>query len=148
MDRAAGSGPRRLWGSKGGSAILLMVGIALAWFAAVGLALRLAALPPDAAGKLFVVFLPGTSASASFAAIVGAGGAPVRPTLGEWAWVAYGEDAGFVGRLEAAGALIAFRGAPAGIALAGCFAFAPDEHAPFDPIARALAARLAAQGDL
>lgn len=127
--------------------MVLMAGIALAWVMAVMLTLRLAALPPDATGKLFVVFPPGTGGAASFAAIVGAGGAPVRPTLGDWAWVAHGEDEGFVGRLEAAGALAAFRGAPAGVALAGCFAFAADEHAPFDPIARALEARLAAQAE-
>jgi hypothetical protein len=125
----------------------LIAGVALAWIAVVALTLRLTALPADATGKLFVLFPPGTTGAASFAAIVEAGGAPVRPTFGGWAWVAHAEEPGFVGRLEAAGALAAFRGAPTGIALAGCFAFATDDHAPFDPIARALAARLAAQAD-
>ena len=133
--------------SRGGLALGLIAGVALAWIAVVALTLRLTALPADASGKLLVLFPPSTSGASSFAAIIAAGGAPVRPTLGDWAWVAHAEDPGFVGRLEAAGALAAFRGVPTGMALAGCLAFATDDHAPFDPIARALAARLAAQAD-
>lgn len=144
----AGSGAARgRPSSRGGLALGLIAGVALAWIAVVALTLRLTALPPDASGKLLVLFPPGTSAASSFATIVRAGGAPVRPTLGDWAWVAHAEDPGFVGRLEAAGALAAFRGVPTGMALAGCLAFATEDHAPFDPIARALAARLAAQAD-
>jgi hypothetical protein len=107
---------------------------------------RGAALGPDEEGRMFVVFPPGTAPAEAFAAIVAAGGAPVRPALGDWGWIAHADAAGFVGRLERHGALAAFRGAPVGLSLTGCFAWALDRPFPHDPFARALEARAAANG--
>src|SRR5919106_5237312 len=98
--RAAGSGP---WPVLG-----LMAAVILAWGLIVALALRSGAVPPEAGGKLFVLFRPGTSETTAFAAILGAGGAPVRLVWGGLGWIAYGEREGFAGRLEEQGALFAF----------------------------------------
>jgi hypothetical protein len=123
-----------------------MVGVVVLWAAVLAVILRVGALAAEDAGKVFVVFLPGTAPAEAFAAIVGAGGEPVRAALGDWAWIAHAEGPGFVGRLERNGALAAFRGAPVGLSLAGCFAWATDRAAPHDPFARALEARAAADG--
>jgi hypothetical protein len=128
-----------------GLAIALMAGVALAWLALMLVVLRLSALAPEDSGKVFAVFPPGTAESEAFAAIVMAGGAPLRTVLGGWGWIAHDDAAGFVGRLRAAGALAAFRGAPGGLALAGCFAFLADQPR-LDPFARALEARFVADG--
>ena len=128
-----------------GLAIALMAGVALAWLAVMLVVLRLSALAPEESGKVFAVFPPGTSERQAFDAIVAAGGAPLRTVLGEWGWIAHDEAAGFVGRLRAAGALAAFRGAPGGLSLAGCFAFIADQPR-LDPFARALEARFVADG--
>jgi hypothetical protein len=125
-------------------ALALMLGVVALWLAVVALIVRAAALAPDDAGKVFVIFPPGTAPAEAFAAIVTAGGAPIRPAVGDWAWIAHGDVAGFVGRLETRGALAAFPGAPAGLSLAGCFGLAADPEIPHDPFARALAARAAA----
>ena len=128
-----------------GLAIALMAGVVGVWLAIMLVVLRLSALPPEASGRLFVLFPPGTSETAAFATIVAAGGAPLRTVLGGWGWIAHDEAAGFVGRLHEAGALGAFRGAPGGLALAGCFAFIADQPR-LDPFARALEARFVADG--
>jgi hypothetical protein len=127
-----------------GAALALMLGVVVLWLAVVVMIVRAAALAPDAAGKVFVIFPPGATPAEAFAAIVDAGGAPIRPALGNWAWIAQGDAAGFVGRLEAGGALAAFRGAPVGVSLVGCFGLAADPAVPHDPFARALAVRAAA----
>jgi len=125
-----------------GAALGLMVAVVLVWAATVTLVLRPAALGDEAAGTLFVAFPPGTSEPSAFAAILGAGGTPVRLVLGGWGWVAHDDEAGFVGRLEANGALIAFREPPGGFSLAGCFAFVDRQEPRLDPLTRALDARL------
>jgi hypothetical protein len=116
--RAAESGP---WPVLG-----LMGAVILAWGLIVALALRSGAVPPEAGGKLFVLFRPGTSETTAFAAILGAGGAPVRSVWGSLGWIAYGEREGFAGRLEEQGALFAFRRAPLGVSFAGCLGTAGD----------------------
>ena len=118
-----------------------MVAVVVAWLVVLAVVLRLAALGPDDDGKMFVVFPPGTAPAAAFGAIVGAGGEPLRPVVGSWGWIAHADGAGFVGRLQRAGAVAAFRGAPVGLSLAGCFAWAADRPVPLDPFARALEAR-------
>jgi len=128
-----------------GFAITLMAGVVAVWLVLMLIVLRAAALSPETSGKVFVVFAPGISQEQAFAAIAGAGGAPLRSVLGSWGWIAHDEPSGFVGRLEAAGALAAFSGAPGGLALAGCFAFISDEPR-LDPFARALEARFVADG--
>jgi hypothetical protein len=131
-------------GGRSGAALALMLGVVVLWLAVVVVIVRAAALAADGAGKAFVIFPPGTAPAAAFAAIVDAGGAPIRPALGSWAWIAHDNAAGFVGRLETRGALAAFRGAPVGLSLAGCFGLAADPEVPHDPFARALAVRAAA----
>jgi hypothetical protein len=133
----AAAARRQACGTGGRAALALMVGVVVLWAAVLAVILRGGALGPEDAGKVFVVFAPGTAPGEAFAAIVGAGGAPVRPALGDWAWIAHAEGAGFVGRLEQNGALAAFRGAPVGLSLAGCFAWATDRPLPHDPFARA-----------
>ena len=128
-----------------GAALALMMSVVVLWLALLALILRAAALGPQDTGKVLVVFPPGTGSVEAFSAIVTAGGAPVRPALGDWAWIAHDDGDGFVGRLETHGALAAFRGAPAGLALAGCFAWVTEREVPHDPFARALAARAAAR---
>jgi hypothetical protein len=120
-----------------------MVGVVALWLVVLAIVLRAAALGPDDAGKVFVVFPPGTAPAAAFGAIVTAGGEPLRPALGNWGWIAHADAEGFVGRLQRVGALAAFRGAPAGLSLAGCFAWAADRPVPHDPFARAIEARAA-----
>jgi hypothetical protein len=143
---AAGAAHARERRAGAGSALALMAGVVVAWLVVLAVILRAAALGPDAAGKVLVVFPPGTDEAAAFGAIVTAGGDPIRPALGDWGWIAYADGAGFVSRLEGNGALAAFRGAPAGLSLAGCFAWVADPEVPYDPFARALAARAAADG--
>jgi hypothetical protein len=130
---------------RSGGALALMLAVIVQWLAVGALVVRAAALAPDDAGKVFVIFPPGTAPAEAFVAIVAAGGAPIRPAMGDWAWIAHADAAGFVGRLETRGALAAFRGAPAGLSLAGCFGLAADPEVPHDPFARALAARAAAE---
>ena len=133
--RRTGSGP----------ALVLMTGVVVLWLALLALILRTAALGPEDTGKVLVVFPPGTGSVEAFSAIVTAGGEPIRAALGDWAWIAHDDGDGFVGRLETHGALAAFRGAPAGLSLAGCFAWVTQREVPHDPFARALAARAAAR---
>jgi hypothetical protein len=140
VERPDGSGQAGV-----GLAISLMVGVSLAWIALMLIVLRLAALAPQDSGRLFVVFPPGTSESAAFAAIVDAGGSPLRTVLGGWGWIVHDDAPAFVERLQAAGALAAFRGAPGGLSLAGCFAFIADQP-HLDPFARALEARFVTEG--
>ncbi len=128
-----------------GFALTLMAGVVAVWLVLMVVVLRAAALAPEASGKVFVLFAPGVSQERAFAAITGAGGAPLRSVLGSWGWIAHDARAGFVGRLEAAGALAAFSGAPGGLSLAGCFAFISDEPR-LDPFARALEARFVEGG--
>jgi len=144
-DAAEGASGRDRRTSAGG-ALALMVGVVVLWAGVLAAILRVAALGPEDGGKVFVVFPPATAPAEAFAAIVAAGGEPVRAALGDWAWIAHAEGPGFVGRLERNGALAAFRGAPVGLSLAGCFAWATDRPLPHDPLARAIGARAGAAG--
>ena len=114
---------------------LIVLGFVLIWLAAMLLAVRLLMLPADARGRLYVVFPPGTDAAQAFDAIVRAGGRPIGPAIGAWSWEAFGERAGFVRRLEDAGALVAFRTTPVGIPLAGCLGITrtPEQRPAFTP---------------
>jgi hypothetical protein len=128
-----------------GFALALMAGVVAVWLVLMAVVLRAAALAPEASGKVFVVFAPGVTQEQAFGAIAAAGGAPLRSLMGGLGWIAHDEAAGFVGRLEAGGALAAFSGAPGGLSLAGCFAFVSDRPR-LDPFARALEARFVADG--
>ncbi|MGE4247122.1 MAG: hypothetical protein AB7E66_14075 [Parvibaculaceae bacterium] len=87
-------------------------------------AMRSAALPPEAAGKMLAVFEPGTNEDAMFTAIVKAGAAPVRRTWLPFVWVVAGEEPGLAGRLVSAGAIGSYGELPFSPQIAGCFAFA------------------------
>ena len=88
---------------------LLLGGAVLAvWTGFMALALNHAALPPESDGMVLAVFPPGTPETAGFAALVRAGGEPVRQTWLGFAWIARGEGEGFVGRLHREGALAAY----------------------------------------
>lgn len=98
--------------------------ILIAWMLAMAIAIRDAALPPEAAGPLLVVFEPGLSETDTVERIARAGGSPVRQTWLSAVWVVAGEEPGLAGRLEREGALGAYGELPVGPQLAGCFAWA------------------------
>jgi hypothetical protein len=126
------AGARVGWsrGAGHGFALALMGGVVLLWLAVLSFALRAATLPGEASGTMFVVFPPGISEDQAFASTIGAGGRPVRRAFGNFAWIVHAEKKGFVGQIEANGALAAFGNGPAGISLAGCFSFVSDDPAP------------------
>ena len=109
-----------------GLAMALLGGILLVWAGLTGLSLQRAALPDRTDGMMLAVFSPGTSDADAMAAMVRAGGEPVRSTWLGFAWVARGPEPGFVGRLKAEGALAAFGELPVGPTLGGCTAMPVD----------------------
>jgi hypothetical protein len=123
MAQSAVGPSQRVAGRRSGTlvALVLIAGAGAIYLAAVGLALRALVLPAEESGRLFVLFPPAISESAAFAAIVTAGGEPIRPVIGGFGWAAHGPGEGFVGRLRSEGAIAAFREAPAGLPLMGCF---------------------------
>lgn len=119
-----------------GLALLLAGAVAAAWVGVMALSLRQAALPPETDGLVLVAFPPGTSDIDAFAAVVRAGGEPVRPTWLGFAWVARGRTAGFVGRVESEGAIAAFGELPLLPVLGGCAVVPVDDgRLPATPFA-------------
>lgn len=115
--------------SSGHRVALLLGGAVLAvWAGFMAMALNDAALPPERDGMVLAVFPPGTSEEASFAALVRAGGEPVRQTWLSFAWVARGEGEGFVGRLHQEGAWAAFGSIPVAAPVLGGCAVVTDER--------------------
>ncbi|QPC44860.1 hypothetical protein HW532_20460 [Kaustia mangrovi] len=104
-------------------ALVLGTGIVLAWLGAMTLAVRDAALPPEATGTVLAVFPSKLGDDAAFAAMTRAGGRPIRPTWLPGIWVVSGDEPGFAGRLEAEGAVGVYGDLPIGPQLAGCFAW-------------------------
>ena len=111
-----------------GLALLLAGTVAAAWVGVMALSLRQASLPPETRGLVLVAFPPGTSDADAFAAVVRAGGEPVRPTWLGFAWVARGRTDGFVGRVEREGALAAFGELPLLPVLGGCAVVSVDDN--------------------
>lgn len=105
-------------------ALGLLAATVAVWAVLLALSLRAAALPDAASGTLLVLFPPSLGEERALAAIVGAGGLPVRRTALGPVWVARGEGGGFVGRLRAAGALAALPDLPFGPGLGGCVVLA------------------------
>jgi hypothetical protein len=105
-----------------GLALLLAGAVVAAWAGLMTLSLAQARLPAEAKGLVLVLaaFPPGMPDSEAFAAVVRAGGEPVRTTWLGFVWVARGGEKGFVGRLMEAGAIAAFSELPAGPGLGGC----------------------------
>ena len=64
-----------------GLALLLAGAVAAAWVVVMALSLRQASLPPETDGLVLVAFPLGTSDTNAFAAVVRAGGDPIRPVF-------------------------------------------------------------------
>lgn len=95
-------------------------------------------LPDDAGGTVLAVFPLETPAEAGMAAIVAAGGRPIRDPVPGKVWVADGTESGFAGRLREQGAILVFDDRwPFGPTLAGCAAYLPVPGAP-PPVAERL----------
>lgn len=112
----------------------LLLGLAGLWLAVMAVALPLAALPGETAGRVLVAFPPGLTADGRLLAIAAAEGRPVLPVLGGRLWLAESEAPGFVARLEAAGAWAAYR--PAVFAVlpeGGCFFISVRKPGPPQP---------------
>lgn len=105
------------WLAAGIAAALLLI-----WAAVMAVAIRDAALPPDATGRIFVVFPPGLASEDAVRKIAAAGGRPVSQTWFSSVWVVASDRTNFVGELERQGAVGAYGELPVGIQLAGCFA--------------------------
>ncbi len=95
--------PARRLGLK----LLLLFGAL--WIAVMAFSLNLAALPGSTSGRVLAVFLPGLEADDRLLAIAAAEGRPVLSLLGGVMWLTESEQPGFVGRLETAGALAAYK---------------------------------------
>lgn len=104
-------------------ALWLAAAILVASLLAMAAAMRAAALPPEASGKMLVVFQPGTGQSDIFARLIAAGGAPVRETWLPFVWVVVGEAPGFAGAIMEHGAMGAYDELPFSPQIAGCFAY-------------------------
>jgi hypothetical protein len=94
------------------------------WLAVMLAVAHEARLEPAASGTVLALFEPGTDADVAFAAIISAGGRPVRSTWLPFVWVTAGDEQGFVGRLLEHGAVAAYGEMPFAPSLAGCLAFA------------------------
>lgn len=105
-------------------ALAIAAGVLVVWAIGMAVAMRAAALPAEAMGAMIAVFPPAMDENAALAAIVNAGGAPLRRTWIASVWVVQGEAAGYAGRLAAGGALATYRQFPLSPEIAGCFAYA------------------------
>ena len=90
---------------------------------AMAAAMRAAALPPEATGKMLVVFQPGTHQDDILVRLIKAGGAPVRQTWLPFVWVVASDRPGFAGTIMAQGALGTYGELPFSPQVAGCFAY-------------------------
>jgi hypothetical protein len=105
-------------------ALATAAAILAVWLAGMAVAMRAAALPPEASGAMIAVFPPALHENDALAAIIAAGGKPVRRTWIGSVWVVEGDAPGYAGRLRDAGALAAYRQFPLSPEIAGCFAYA------------------------
>jgi hypothetical protein len=105
-------------------AIGLFLALLVAALIATMVAVRASALPDSASGKMLAVFDPRLDEQAMFAALVRAGGRPLRRTWLPSVWVVASDAPGFAGSLRQAGAIGAYGELPISPELAGCFAYA------------------------
>jgi hypothetical protein len=105
-----------------GLAAVLAAAVLVVWLGLMVVSWRAAALPPQASGTVLAVFPPRHSEADIFAAILRAGGRPVRATWLGFAWIAHGDEPGFVANLRTEGAVGAFDDVPLGPSLGGCAA--------------------------
>jgi hypothetical protein len=101
-------------------ALAVLFGVLAIWVVGMFALMRASALPPETTGKMLVVFEPGTTSEAAFAAITQAGASPIKQTSLGFIWVVSGN----VAALEKAGALGAYRELPISPVIAGCVAVA------------------------
>jgi hypothetical protein len=105
-------------------AFAIAAGVLAVWVVAMGITVRLSALPPQASGLMLAVFDPTIGSEVAYGRIAAAGGRPVRQLWLPFVWVAAGDEPGFAGRLVQSGAIGAYAELPIPVQLAGCFAFA------------------------
>lgn len=105
-------------------AIGLLTGIIAVWLAGMAIAMRHAALPPEATGPMLAVFEPGTPQDRIFASIIASGAKPVRETWLGFAWVVAGDEPGMAGKLAENGAIGTYAEMPFSPSITGCFAYA------------------------
>lgn len=113
------------------AAPLIIAAVAAAgWLGFTGFAVSRAALPAESSGVMLAAFPLAADDDEIFAAVMEAGGKAVRRTWFPGAWVVASDDAGFAGRLKAAGAWGAFGQAPIGMPeLGGCAVVSVDKAA-------------------
>jgi hypothetical protein len=104
-------------------ALALAGGVIAVWLVAMAALVRASALPFEAAGPMLVVFEPACSSEEIFAAIVAAGGKPVRATWLPFVWSVAGDEPGLAGRLAAQGAIGAYSELPLALTLGGCMTY-------------------------
>ena len=69
------------------------------WLLAMAIIMRAGALSAEATGTMLAVFEPHTTSDQAFAAIVNAGGRPIRQTSFGFIWVVTADEPGLAGRL-------------------------------------------------
>jgi hypothetical protein len=104
-------------------AVWLAAAVLVVSLVGMAAAMRAAALPPEATGKMLVVFQPGTGQDDMFGRLIAAGGEPIRQTWLGFVWVVSSQTPGFAGRIVADGALGAYDEMPFSPQIAGCFAY-------------------------
>lgn len=110
--------------------LIILAVAATGWLGFTGLAVSRAALPAESSGMMLAAFPLAADDDEIYAAVIGAGGRAVRRTWFPGAWVVSSDDAGFAGRLKAAGAWGAFGKAPVGMPeLGGCAVVSVDKAA-------------------
>jgi hypothetical protein len=110
------------------TALALAGAVLVVWVAAMAVTLRAAALSDENGGNLLTLFPPTLSGDRQLAAIVEAGGLPLRRTWLPAAWVVHSPGPGFVARLKDRGALGVFAQFPFVAEMAGCVAYIPSDR--------------------
>jgi hypothetical protein len=105
-------------------AIGLFLSVLTIWTGVMAVVMRRAALPPEASGIMLAVFEPGMPEDKIFASLTRADARIVKASALGFIWVVTSDAPGLVGRLQAEGAVGAYRDLPISPAVAGCFAFA------------------------
>ena len=114
-------------------ALALFLGVIAVWLAGMAMVMRHAALPPEASGPMLAIFEPGMTEEDMFARLARANARIVKQSGLPFVWVVAGEEPGLAGRLQAEGALGAYRELPVSPVIAGCFALADAKVASLSP---------------
>ncbi|HEY0524871.1 MAG TPA: hypothetical protein VGD08_15875 [Stellaceae bacterium] len=110
------------------TALALAGAVLVLWGAVMAMTLRAAAVSDENGGNLLTLFPPSLPGDRQIAAIVDAGGLPLRRTWLPNAWVVHSPGPGFVARLKDQGALGAFAEFPFVAEMAGCTAYIPSDR--------------------